>query len=270
MICTDYFVITMPRDASADAHFPAIVGQYVSQPQQDRIMQYHGYRGKNKVFVGQSSDRIMIWASGQNAHYVARTIKTELFDSYSVARMDLQITMTSLDADYMIEYIQPNKVYKCTKITNLHEKGTTLYVGAPTSRVRLRIYNKTAESGIRSESGGEYVRFELQCRDQYADKAFVAVRNNMARSFYLMMLKRMIDAYTFKLVEGAIRSADEELFIDDFPTSKDDPLSRKKRWLEQSVLPALRRLLVEDKDYVDNFVNWLYNGDNEDTDRDKY
>jgi hypothetical protein len=270
MICTDYFVITMPRDASADAHFPAIVGQYVSQPQQDRIMQYHGYRGKNKVFVGQSSDRIMIWASGQNAHYVAKTLKTDIFESYSVARMDLQITMTSLDADYMIEYIQPNKVYKCTKITNLHEKGTTLYVGAPTSRVRLRIYNKTAESGIRPEGGGEYVRFELQCRDQYADKAFVAVRNNMARSFYLMMLKKMIDAYTSELVESAIRSADEELFVDDFPTSKDDPVARKKRWLEQSVLPALRRLLVEDRDYVDNFVKLLYDGTGDTSGADTY
>jgi len=270
MIRTDYFVITMPRDASADAHFPSIVGQYVSQPQQDRIMQYHGYRGKNKVFVGQSEDRLMIWSSGQNAHYVAKTLKTDIFESYSVARMDLQITMTSLDADYMIEYIQPNKVYKCTKITNLHEKGTTLYVGAPTSRVRLRIYNKTAESGIVPEGGGEYVRFELQCRDQYADKAFVAVRNNMARSFYLMMLKRMIDAYTFKLVEDAIRSADEELFVDDFPSSKDDPVARKKRWLEQSVLPALRRLLVEDKDYVDNFVKMLYNGAGDELDANTY
>jgi hypothetical protein len=260
----------MPRSVSADAHFPSIVGQYVSQPQQDRIMQYHGYRGKNKVFVGQSEDRLMIWSSGQNAHYVAKTLKTDIFESYSVARMDLQITMTSLDADYMIEYIQPNKVYKCTKITNLHEKGTTLYVGAPTSRVRLRIYNKTAESGIVTEGGGEYVRFELQCRDQYADKAFVAVRNNMARSFYLMMLKRMIDAYTFKLVEGAIRSADEELFVDDFPSSKDDPVARKKRWLEQSVLPALRRLLVEDKDYVDNFVKMLYNGAGDELDANTY
>jgi hypothetical protein len=92
----------------------------------------------------------------------------------------------------------------------------------------------------------------------------------MVRSFYLMVLKRMVDGYTYKLVESAIRSAEEELFTDNFPSSKDDPLSRKKRWLEQSVLPALRRLLVEDKDYVDNFVNWLYNGDNEDTDRDKY
>jgi hypothetical protein len=270
MIHTDYFVITMPRSVSADAHFPSIVGQYVSQPQQDRIMQYYGYRGKNKVFVGQSSDRIMIWASGQNAHYVARTLKTDLFDGYSVARIDLQVTMTSLDADYMIEYIQPNKVYKCTKITNLHEKGTTLYVGAPTSRVRLRIYNKTAESGIRPESGGEYVRFELQCRDQYADKAFVALRNDMTRSFYLMMLKRMVDAYTFNLVEGAIRSADEELFIDDFPASKDDPLSRKKRWLEQSVLPALRRLLVEDRDYVDNFIKLLYDGADDGSGMDTY
>jgi hypothetical protein len=260
MIRTDYFVITMPRNASADAQFPSLVGQYVFRPQEQRIMQYYGYKGSNNTFVGQSSDRIMIWSSGQNAHYVAKTLKTDVFESYSVARMDLQITMTSLDADYMIEYIQPNKVYKCTKITNLHEKGTTLYVGAPTSRVRLRIYNKTAESGIVPEGGGEYVRFELQCRDQYADKAFVAVRNNMARSFFLMMLKKMIDAYTFKLVEGAIRYADEELFVDDFPTSKDDPIARKKRWLEQSVLPALRRLLVEDREYVDNFVKLLYDG----------
>jgi len=268
MIRTDYFVITMPRSASTDAHFPSIIGQYVSQPQQDRIMQYHGYRGKNKVFVGQSSDRMMIWASGQNAHYIARTLKTDLFDSYSVARIDLQITMTSLDADYMIEYIQPAKVYKSTKIVNINEKGTTLYVGAPTSRVRLRVYNKTAESGIAPECGGEYVRFELQCRDQYADKAFVAVRNNMTRSFYLMMLKKMVDNYTFRLVEGAIRSADEELFVDDFPASKDDPIARKKRWLEQSVLPALRRLLVEDRDYVDNFVQILYNGAGDDSSAD--
>jgi len=260
MIRTDYFVITMPRNASADAHFPAIVGQYVYKPREDRIMQYRGFRGDNNTFVGQSEDRLMIWSSGQNAHYVAKTLKTDIFESYSVARMDLQITMTSLDADYMIEYIQPNKIYKAIKVVNIGEKGTTLYVGAPTSRVRLRIYNKTAESGIKPESGGEYVRFELQCRDQYADKAFVAVRNNMARSFYLMMLKKMIDAYTFKLVESAIRSADEELFVDDFPTNRDDPINRKKRWLEQSVLPALRRLLVEDKDYVDNFVKLLYDG----------
>jgi hypothetical protein len=260
MIRTDYFVITMIRNVAADAHFPALVGQYVFKPQEQRIMQYYGYKGSNNTFVGQSSDRIMIWSSGQNAHYVAKTLKTDVFESYSVARMDLQITMTSLDADYMIEYIQPNKIYKAIKVVNIGEKGATLYVGAPTSRVRLRVYNKTAESGIAPEGGGEYVRFELQCRDQYADKAFVAVRNNMARSFYLMMLKKMIDAYTYKLVEGAIRSADEELFIDDFPTSKDDPLSRKKRWLEQSVLPALRRLLVEDRDYVDNFVKLLYDG----------
>jgi hypothetical protein len=268
MIRTDYFVITMPRNVAADAHFPSIVGQYVSQPQQDRIMQYHGYRGKNKVFVGQSSDRTMIWASGQNAHYIAKTLKTDIFEGYSVARMDLQITMTSLDADYMIECIQPSKIYKAIKVVNIGEKGITLYVGAPTSRVRLRVYNKTAESGITPEVGGEYVRFELQCRDQYADKAFVAVRNNMERSFYLMMLKKMIDAYTFKLVEGAIRSADDELFVDDFPAGKDDPIERKKRWLEQSVLPALRRLLVEEKEYVDNFIRMLYNGVGDDTSTD--
>jgi DNA relaxase NicK len=161
-------------------------------------------------------------------------------------------------------------VYKATKVVNLNEKGTTLYVGAPTSNIRLRVYNKTAESGIAPDGGGEYVRFEIQCRNQYADKAFVALRNNMARSFYLMVLKRMIDGYTYKLVEGAIRTAEEELFTDDFPSSKDDPISRKKRWLEQSVFPALRRLLVEDKEYVDSFINRLYNGDNDADNGDMY
>jgi len=261
MIRTDYFVITMPRNAAADAHFPAIVGQYVSDPKNDRIMQYYGLRGKNGVFVGQSEDRLMVWVSGSEAHYVARTLNMAIFESYSVARMDLQVTMTSLDADYMIEYIQPSKVYKATKIINLNDKGTTLYVGAPTSNLRLRVYNKTAESGIAPDSGGEYVRIELQCRNQYADKAFMALRNNMVRSFYLMMLKRMIDNYNYKLVEGAIRSSEEELFTDEFPAYKDDAIARKKRWLEQSVLPALRRLLVEDKEYVDNFVKLLYDGD---------
>jgi len=270
MIRCDYFVITMPRNASADAHFPALVGQYVSKAREDRIMYYYGFRGDNGTFVGQSNDRLMIWTSGHEAHYVARTLNTGIFESYSVARMDLQITMTCLDADYMIEYIQPAKVYKATKVVNINEKGTTLYVGAPTSRVRLRVYNKTAESGIVPDGGGEYVRFELQCRNQYADKAFVAFRNNMARSFFLMLLKRMVDSYTLKLVEGAIRSADEELFFDDFPASKDDPMSRKKRWLEQSVLPALRRLLVEDKEYVDNFIRLLYDGGDDQSDTGMY
>jgi hypothetical protein len=270
MIRSDYFVITMPRNVTADAHFPSIVGQYVSKPKEERIMQYYGFRGDNSVFVGQSSDRMMIWASGNEAHYVAKTLNTSVFESFSVARMDLQVTMTSLDADYMIEYIQPAKAYKATKVVNVNEKGTTLYVGAPTSNIRLRVYNKTAESGIVPDTGGEYVRFEIQSRNQYADKAFVAFRNNMVRSFYLMILKRMIDTYTYKLVEGAIRSNEEELFVDDFPLNRDDPISRKKRWLEQSVFPALRRLLVEDKEYVDNFIKLLYNGANDGSDTDTY
>jgi len=270
MIRTDYFVITMLRNARLDAHFPALVGQYVHKAREDRIMQYYGFRGENKVFIGQSEDRVMVWVSGTEAHYVAKTLNTSLTESFSVARIDLQITTTSLDADYWIECISPAKAYKATKVVNVNEKGTTLYVGAPTSRIRLRVYNKTAESGIVPDTGGEYVRFELQCRNQYADKAFVALRNNMVRSFYLMVLKRMVDAYTYKLVEGAIRSAEDELFTDDFPSVKDDPIARKKRWLEQSVLPALRRLLVEDKEYVDNFIQSLYNGGNTDNDGDIY
>jgi hypothetical protein len=270
MIRADYFVITMERNASVDAHFPSIIGQYVSGGKEARIMNYYGQKGNNGVFVGESSDRVMVWCSGKEADYVARTIQVEKFGNYSVARIDLQITMAVLDADYMIEYIQPSKVYKSMKITNINEKGTTLYIGAPTSDLRLRIYNKTAESDIRPDSGGEYVRIELQCRNRYADKAFIALRNNMVRAFYLMLLKRMIDGYNYKLIESALRESDEELFIDTFPVSTDDPLARRKRWLENSVFPAMRRMLLEDKDYLDKFIERLYNGDNESLYSDTY
>ncbi len=270
MIRTDYFVITAIRNAKIDAQYPHIVSKYVSQGSEDRIMQYYGFRGRNNVFVGQSNDRLMIWASGQESHYVAKTIDTGIMEEYSVARMDLQITVTSLDADYWIECIQPAKGYKATKVVNINEKGTTLYVGSPNSNLRLRVYNKTAESGIIPDGGGEYVRFEIQCRNNYADKAYIALRNNMVRAFYLMIIKRMVDLYTFGLVQKAIESSDEELFVDDFPQAKDDPLSRKKRWLEQSVFPAMRRLLLEDKNYVDNFIDRLYNGSDKDDDADTY
>jgi hypothetical protein len=78
-----------------------------------------------------------------------------------------------------------------------------------------------------------------------------------------MLLKRMIDSYNYKLIESALRESDEELFIDTFPVSTDDPLARRKRWLENSVFPAMRRMLLEDKDYLDKFIERLYNGDDE-------
>jgi len=270
MIRADYFVITMPRNVRADAHYPALLGQYVHDGKDFRIMNYYGMKGKNGTFIGQNSERIMLWSSGSEAHYVAKTLKTELFEGFSVARIDLQITMSVLDADYMIECIQPSKIYKSVKVVNLNEKGTTLYIGAPTSNLRLRIYNKSAESGIKPETGGEFARFELQCRNQYADKAFIALRNNMVRAFYLMILKKMLDKFTYNIVEGALRDADEELFTDTFPYRQDDPVERRKRWLENSVFPAMRRMLIDDRDYLDNFIKRLYNDDDDELDGNKY
>jgi len=132
------------------------------------------------------------------------------------------------------------------------------------------VYNKTAEAEIYPDGGGEYVRYELQCRNQYADRAFVALRNNMVRAFYLMILKRMVDTFTFGTVKSAIEASDEELFVDDFPNNTDDPVERRKRWLERSVFPAMRRMLLEDKDYLDSFIDRLYNSASNDDNTDMY
>jgi len=270
VIRADYFVITALKTRHLDAHYPSIVGQYVSNPKDASLLGYFGFRGDNGVFAGENGQRYLFWASGNEAHYMATTLKTENWEGISVARIDLQITITCLDADYLIEHIQPNKSYKSTLIVNLNDKGSTLYVGSPTSRIRLRIYNKTAQSGLQPDEGGEYIRFELQCRDSYADKAYTALRNNMARAFFTMYVKKMLDTYTTNIVQSSLASFNEELFVGDFRENKEDRLLRKKRWIEQTVLPSLRRMLVEDKDYVDKIIDRLYNDGEQENGSDKY
>ena len=59
-------------------------------------------------------------------------------------------------------------------------KGSTVYHGAPSSNVRIRIYDKAAEKHC--ESGTHWVRIELQLRDDRALK-FISLHRSLGESF---------------------------------------------------------------------------------------
>ena len=82
---------------------------------------------------------------------VALDIKPGSIDIASLARMT--------DKRHYI-----SKATKATYYKTLQQEGETLYVGAPTSKLRLKVYDKAAEQGL----DGDWTRIELQVRGEQA------------------------------------------------------------------------------------------------------
>jgi hypothetical protein len=125
---------------------------------------------------------------------------------------------------------------------------------SPAHAAALRIYNKSAESGEVPESG-EYVRFELQLRDDYAEKAFTALRGGGLKGWYLHAIRSMIDSFTFAVVRDALNDV-EEYHQDVAPL--EDWTQRRIIWVERSVIPALKKLFAVRPDYLDTVIKMLY------------
>ncbi|MQJ21768.1 hypothetical protein EI020_24605, partial [Escherichia coli] len=89
-------------------------------------------------------------------------------------------------------FLSPKKVYDATRVTKVNGEGETLYVGAPKSRARLRIYNKSAEAGIEHETG-KYLRIEVQLRDRYADQAYNVWLDGKPDSVLAYWVGKMLD-----------------------------------------------------------------------------
>jgi len=257
MIRADYIVLTFPRTDTSEAIYPTIVGYWL--PQEDRrpytLYGFRGYRS-GKVFIGEREDRYIVQATGAIAHDVAMRLQLPVEHEISVARIDVQHTFITADADRLINNCQPDRAYRASRWIQVNERGATLYVGSPKSDVRLRIYNKSAESGLKPETCGDYLRVELQFRNKRADHMFRAIRARAPRFPFLTQLKRMVDNFMYQIVHDSIAQDEEELFPEDFPGEL-DALSRRKAWIERSVIPAFRKVLAEDPGYLKTFLSML-------------
>ena len=200
----------------------------------------------DRAFVGVwDNGMLLVQASSHWAQVVADRIADVIpQDGMSVARLDLQATVWVADADAIVATTVPSKRYKCTLMRNLYDRGCTLYIGSPSSDARMRLYNKSAESGQYPPEGGEWLRVELQLRNRYADRAWVNWRKRAQGNLLLEYLRKMTDMRTYMMIRDAIDHGDEPVIDQD---TDDDWITRRLYWLQHTVVPALRRLALHDE-----------------------
>jgi len=244
----DYLVATVPLTSVPSEQLDTFEAMSV-----DGIFRrFYGYAGylKDGFFVGDNGDRLMVQATGYRADDVWPLIDTG-WSGLSVARLDIQLTILVADADSVVCRTMPSAAYKSVRIVNLGERGSTLYVGSSKSRCRLRMYNKTAESGQDLTGGMERLRIELQTRDDYADRCLINLRAGSGDMFYRYYVSRMTDGFITNLIDRAFKHSDMLAMVDVQTEKSDDT---KRVWLENTVLPALAKLSVSNKDYVMGFI----------------
>jgi hypothetical protein len=204
-----------------------------------------GWYGRSCFLGAWDNGRLIYQASGSWAHAIASKLDRLLpVEGRSVARIDVQATLAVHDADAIIRTTVPNRRYKSTLIQSVYESGATLYVGAPSSDARLRLYNKSAESGEYPSDGGEWLRAELQLRNRYADRMYAAYLGGAVGGTALEFVRRMGDNNLYRLLRDNTSDAAEAPYWDE--DSDLDWVGRRIHWLVHCVVPALRKLVLHD------------------------
>jgi len=244
-VFVDWLTVTHAEGVALEAYIPVLI---------DRLMRGKAQHWRHKtgaygwrapqVFIGSyDNGRLIIEASGVMAQVAIPVVAGILpVDGLSVARLDAQATVAVPNADRLIRSVVPSRRYKCSVISNLWETGCTLYVGAPSSDRRLRVYNKSAESGEYPGAGGEWLRVEIQARNKYADRLY---RSYLARSLtgtYLEYVRAMADDVLYRLLRDSVDDPTAPQWDSDWEET--EWAARRARWLQETVIPAVRRLAL--------------------------
>lgn len=131
------------------------------------------------VWWGGVHERPHVVSSGESAQFVAEVLRGHYADSHRVSRADACVDYSEAGAYDRLQGIALGVAEECrVKVGTagdhlLTKEGRTLYLGAPTSHTRLRLYDKAAE--LRQKFKGsmraldvpaELTRLECQVRPQ--------------------------------------------------------------------------------------------------------
>lgn len=233
----DFLTVTTDDDGVGRRLFFLVTRDTATPPRYRWFMRAEGYQF-GKLFVGRwSNGRWLASVAGEQSGQVWRLLLDEAVDPrlISVARVDIQTTLHTVDADKVIGKLEPSLRYKGTRISQTTGRGSTLYVGAAKSDKRLRIYNKSAQAGI-DVGIGELLRVELQLRNSHADLALAIARANDEGGFYRWW--RETCCAMAPDLSGILPLADTAHI--QIPEKQDEEPGYRA-WIERCVLPALEK-----------------------------
>lgn len=239
----DYAVITMPCVNTVEAAIPHFSAATAGGVRQVRS----GYIGvqKDKTFFGYHdiAQRWMFIRTGASARDIVQFVPERLDQYLSVARLDVQVTYPWDDADHHIRMLMPSTRYSARRLSPISERGETLYIGAPSSNLMARVYNKTAESGLPYDDGRDLVRVEFVLRDAYADKAWQRARVGDLDSVWTALVRKMFTRDSASSIINLAQAEPANDFVLFFERNQ-DIVDRRMRWLESVVIPALNKLIA--------------------------
>ena len=204
------------------------------------------------LFVGASDTHIMVQASSSFADKAFQEVYSE---SWKCTRLDIQLTVwpdSILAPGWDLALL--DEVQGCKRVGKGGRKkqayafhnptnGSTVYIGAKTSKEIGRIYEKGEESGDAYYSGA--LRLEVQHRDERAVAAadmLWSMRHNRRNAMY-RYVSSWFERYGAHLFEVDLPG----LWLERPHSDANKDIARTKAWLENQVAPALQKLLLTEQ-----------------------
>ena len=222
----------------------------VAEHGQWRDFTLQGYRGQTcgPLSAGFKGDNFMIRISGKAADQVEKLVPS--FAVCKPTRVDYQVTV-GLEipdkglASRIFAIMEKSKGLQGPKrfLAFFTSNSDTLYVGKRTSPVMLRLYDKTPDINLATETKhppGSFWRYEVEYKRQYAKVAldtWLAAPNRTHHIYGTVLaefLKRGAPGY------GSVQAQGTSLKAYVAPTTVNSNL----KWLKTTVRPVFQRLIA--------------------------
>lgn len=245
----DYLSGSLPLDANGAELWAFKCRKVVETIARDgheiRERSMNGYDGisAGNCFVGVRSDGYFINLTGGYAdQYIEQVDRPDLHYS----RVDIQTTVKfHVKQDDIAQKAYANASYHNNGLPSARQRklyiiigsdgGDTLYIGAPSSDQRGRIYNKAVQSGLDRYLG--CWRYEVVLRNDLA-RACVQSQRNAPMSRYEYLLAYLCEWYDERGVGTSHLCAVGNVVIPRQRASRTD-VERKLKWLEEQVKPSI-------------------------------
>jgi len=165
----------------------------------------------------------------------------------TVRRIDLAVDIPEGFLGHILYQMLENGSAVTSSRTYQHitsNTGWTVYVGSRTSEKFLRIYDKQAEAGL----DHPLTRVELECKNDYAE----GIAKHIDQEGYHQFPGIITAFCDFRNVTWWTQNLTSPTLSPGIP--KKEKTSDTKRWLMESVAPALAKVLVNDHDFYVSFL----------------
>lgn len=261
----DWITATLPLDSPRDAEW-VMAGQQVLfdiakegyRIEERGLLGYRGVSAGN-CFVGTREDGHMMQMTG---HYADMAFKRIYRADMHISRVDVQVTVkydvmplniagkayrNALNEDLGTKVSKRRKLYIITG----SDGGQTLYVGAPSSEQRGRLYNKEVQS-----EKPEYARtwrYECVLRNERATQ--LCMRLAAEKPDYTHYVSTYVALwYETRSIEAPWGTNETITPLPPIRTLPTD-IERALKWLEVQVAPTVRRLI--EAGYRDTLIETL-------------